>query len=459
VIGGPTCAETLTWWQVRAAGQTGWVAEENNRGRLISPAGARGGWSQPNPLPPSPEIAGGSNSGGGNNQVDSLCEGNYFSTDVQAFRRFVPEDQANGGGQASALSVSNGEFVSLTVFDLTGVLNLNPAVEICAVSSDQFAGAFAVSADGEQITVTPQVTQVNGYATVALPPEALTQPGVWTLSAGGFTISISVPSFTQPTYNFVCCDGANSAYTLLLAGFQPNERVIVLQSEAPLFDDRLNLDNFAVSEVVTDGGGYYLGELNAPFTLGGMTLFVGEQGSYTYRSFFGAGELADLRARVVRAYLGGAPLPPEAPPPSVETGEGLVWSLTALQGSASLTAGFTPDPYVVTVTSGGAVEVASGGYGDGCLGYATSAPSFSLQWSGASNLLQFYFLSDGDTTLIVNDAVGNWWCGDDSNGTLNPLVSIPSPPEGQYDIWVGSYSASEQWTGTLNITELEFNRP
>jgi hypothetical protein len=458
VVGGPTCAETLTWWQVQAAGQTGWVAEENSRGRLVNPTGGEGAWQAPQPLPPSPEIAGASNSGGGNNQVDSLCESNYFGTDVQAFRRVVSADQANGSGQANSLPLTNGEFVTLTEFDLTGVLNMSPVVELCAASVDQLAGAFAVSAAGETIPVEPRVTQNSGYATVALPPQALTQPGTWTLNAGGFNIPVSVPTFTRPTYNFLCCDGSNSSYTLLLGGFQPNERVIIMQTEAPLTDDRLNLNNFVVSEVQTDSAGYYLNDLTTPFSLGGMMLFVGEQGSFTYRSFFGETELADARSRIVNAYLSGAPLPEDVTPVA-NTGNGLDLSLPPQFGSDSLAAGFVPDPYTFSLTSGGAIEVGAGGYGQGCIGYATSAPSFSLHWSGTSGLLQLYFLSEGDTTLIVNDAHGNWWCSDDSNSTVNPLISIASPPEGRYDIWVGSYSAGEQLPGTLYITEIESNHP
>lgn len=459
VVGGPTCAETLTWWQVQAAGQTGWVAEENNRGRLVAPVGnIGGGWQPPRPLPPSPEIAGGSNSSGGNGQVSSLCETNGFDgyeVDMMAFRRVLSEAQSQSNGTSGSRSVENGEFVAFTEFDLRGVLDVTPPLEICASSLNLLNGAQAVSENGTRISITPSLTESNDFSSAPLPPQALTQPGVWTLSAGYYTVSARVPAITQPMYAFVCCDGFHSSYTLLLGGFRSNERVIILQSEAPVFDDRLNLNNFVVSEVRTDGAGYYLGDLTTPFGLSGMMLFVGDQGSFVDRSFRDASELADLRARVTRAYLGGAPLPP----PVVTSGEGLVWSLTPLQGSGSLSAGFWPDPFTQSVTSGGSVDVTAGGYGDACRGFASSAPNFSLQWSGTSGLLQFYFVSSGDTTLIVNDAHGNWWCDDDSGGNLQPLIAIPSPPEGQYDIWVGSFSAGEQWSGTLYVTEIASNRP
>jgi hypothetical protein len=64
----------------------------------------------------------------------------------------------------------------------------------------------------------------------------------------------------------------------------------------------------------------------------------------------------------------------------------------------------------------------------------------------------------GDTTLLINDASGNWHCNDDSSG-LNPMVSINNPPSGQYDIWVGSYRAGENLSSQLFITELRSQTP
>ncbi len=50
---------------------------------------------------------------------------------------------------------------------------------------------------------------------------------------------------------------------------------------------------------------------------------------------------------------------------------------------------------------------------------------------------------------------GSWVCGDDAySGTLNPLVVIDNPPEGQFDIWVGSYYENESVRGQLSLTEL-----
>jgi hypothetical protein len=147
-----------------------------------------------------------------------------------------------------------------------------------------------------------------------------------------------------------------------------------------------------------------------------------------------------------------------SPPPPPATNATLNFSLPPNYGSVSLTSGFSPDPYTVGMSSGGSVDVSY--LGGGCIGFATSAPDFRLQYtSGSFSLIRIYFVGSGDTTLIINDPGGGWHCVDDSFGTLNPTVDFSNPASGQYDIWVGSYSSGTSVGGTLSITELDSNHP
>jgi hypothetical protein len=128
-------------------------------------------------------------------------------------------------------------------------------------------------------------------------------------------------------------------------------------------------------------------------------------------------------------------------------------------GLIELTSGFVPDPTTRQMLSGGTVDTRY--IGGGCRGYATAAPDLSVRYTvqGFSSFLRFYFEGNGDTTLIVNDPTGNWLCGDDSYGTLNPTIDINDPDSGRYDIWVGSYTSGATVSGTLSITELDGNHP
>jgi hypothetical protein len=128
-------------------------------------------------------------------------------------------------------------------------------------------------------------------------------------------------------------------------------------------------------------------------------------------------------------------------------------------GEANLSAGFSPDPYSVGMTSGGNVDVSY--LGSSCAGFATSAPDLRINFGGGgASLLRIYFIgSSGDTTMIVNDPYGNFYCVDDSFGTVNPAIDFNNPAGGSYDIWVGSYASGAFVSGTLYITQNSGNHP
>ena len=121
-------------------------------------------------------------------------------------------------------------------------------------------------------------------------------------------------------------------------------------------------------------------------------------------------------------------------------------------GSVELQAGFAPDPYLSEVVGGGAVDASY--LGGDCVGYAAQAPDVRLVWGGSSHELILFFVADaeGDTSLVVNLPDRTWVCNDDA-GSLDPLIVLENPPEGQYDIWVGSYQPGQSIEGVLGITE------
>ena len=143
------------------------------------------------------------------------------------------------------------------------------------------------------------------------------------------------------------------------------------------------------------------------------------------------------------------------------TGGQLDFSLPPNYGSTTLQAGFTPDPFSVQLTTGGPVDASYLGMaanGLSCWGYVTSAPDYSLTWSGTSSFLRFYVESERDSTLIINAPDGSWYCNDDAFG-LMPALDFTNPPTGRYDIWVGSFSPGGGSAGRLFITELRSNQP
>lgn len=128
-------------------------------------------------------------------------------------------------------------------------------------------------------------------------------------------------------------------------------------------------------------------------------------------------------------------------------------------GRGGLRGGFMPDPFTIGITSGGSLDASTMGLGSGCRGFVTREPDYILDYNSPRAFLRIYFVGNGDTTLVINDAAGRWHCNDDSYGGLNPTVDINRPAGGQYDIWVGSYRAGEHVTGTLHVTELRTRHP
>ena len=58
--------------------------------------------------------------------------------------------------------------------------------------------------------------------------------------------------------------------------------------------------------------------------------------------------------------------------------------------------------------------------------------------------------SASDTTLVVYDPNGNWFCDDDGGPGLNARIQLNSPAAGTYKIWVGAYGGGNS-NATLRI--------
>lgn len=122
-------------------------------------------------------------------------------------------------------------------------------------------------------------------------------------------------------------------------------------------------------------------------------------------------------------------------------------------GVANLNSGFTPDPYVVNVQSGGSINATH--LGGSCAGFVANAPDVRLNFTAGSLPLIISANSSADTTLVVNGPDGRWYCDDDSgNAGMNPMVRFNGPASGQYDIWIGTYGNASLQPAQLHISEL-----
>lgn len=121
-------------------------------------------------------------------------------------------------------------------------------------------------------------------------------------------------------------------------------------------------------------------------------------------------------------------------------------------GSVTLDAGFTPDPYMVSVAAGGPVDASR--LGEGCVGMIPERASFTLNYrAGDQWPLYISAVSDSDAVIAVRAPNGQWSCNDDTNG-LNPAVHFESPRAGRYQIYVGTFGGDESVVAIVQISEV-----
>jgi hypothetical protein len=131
-------------------------------------------------------------------------------------------------------------------------------------------------------------------------------------------------------------------------------------------------------------------------------------------------------------------------------GGAVLWALTALLPGAAAAqqcpdvglngAALTYNPAGDTqqVVAGGNIDLSA------CLdlpgnGFLAEAPDFELTVGAGAGDIQLAVASGCDTTLLVNDAGGQWLFSDDEDGSTSPRLVISGAAEGIYDIWVGTF--------------------
>lgn len=123
-------------------------------------------------------------------------------------------------------------------------------------------------------------------------------------------------------------------------------------------------------------------------------------------------------------------------------------------GETDLLTGF--GTYSVDLVAGGDID-AFAALGGECAGFIADAPDYRIQFEGEVEALEFSVVSGADTTIVVNDPEGAWYCNDDFY-ELDPSVYIEFPYEGQYDVWVGTFDATTA-DATLYIDEYTAAEP
>lgn len=121
-----------------------------------------------------------------------------------------------------------------------------------------------------------------------------------------------------------------------------------------------------------------------------------------------------------------------------------------VQGTFTLTPGFTPTPQTSTGTAGGPFEAST--RSPACRGWIGAVSNHTLNLSQPFTNLRLIVNAPRDTTLVVQLANGTYLCDDDTGEGMNPLVQAAFPA-GLHRVFIGSYQANTQTSYTLAVTE------
>jgi serine protease Do len=142
------------------------------------------------------------------------------------------------------------------------------------------------------------------------------------------------------------------------------------------------------------------------------------------------------------------------PPKAVAGSQQPDWRAEPRFGTLNLNVGFEPDPRTVDVDAGGDRQPA--GLGQDCLGFIDfSRPDVDLNYAPGQGQYPLFIsaVSQADTTLVINDPQGRWFCNDDLDG-VNPGIVFQQPAHGNYNIWVGTLEPGPTQRATLRISEV-----
>ena len=240
ILYGPACADNLTWWLVRYQNQTGWTAEGEGETHWLQPnSGENHAPKQP------PDTLGGTST----SVLYSigLCPSSLDSALLDSLAGDVDTPQVD------YLPFKLGE----------DSLRIEPGV--CA--PDYLAGeVLAFSPFGFEVAPDVEVFDGIGILRATLPDIAYTIPGVWTIAIRGYQLQIEIFAPDRPFMQNLGTD--NGTYSLILGGFAPNERIVIVTSQTTAdavgytpdssemvetFDPMLGIERLTLSpEAITD---------------------------------------------------------------------------------------------------------------------------------------------------------------------------------------------------------------
>jgi hypothetical protein len=206
ILSGPTCADGYTWWMIRFGTIFGWTAEGQDTTHWIQPSTAE---SHAPKQPPG--------SLGGTSVSVLYSFGLCISSDV-----FALNDAFARGTESS---------LSHTETFVLGEDELKVEPGACAPVELQ-NDITVVSPFAVEMPADVEIFGDLGFLRATLPDIAYTIPGLWSLRVRGYLLQIDIQAPSGPFMQglYESASGNPGEYRLILGGFQPGERIVIVTS-------------------------------------------------------------------------------------------------------------------------------------------------------------------------------------------------------------------------------------
>ena len=119
-------------------------------------------------------------------------------------------------------------------------------------------------------------------------------------------------------------------------------------------------------------------------------------------------------------------------------------------------------PLTAQVTAEGDVPLFQFPLTKTCAGLVSAKPSFVFQVAGQPKQVSVFFEGDADATLLVlGSDLKMAECNDDTaaGANTNPLVTMATPADGAYAVFVGRLDPTKPVKGKLMITDVADAKP
>lgn len=288
-------------------------------------------------------------------------------------------------------------------------------------------GSTGPSAPGGSSLANPNEGSPNSnFGTIGIAPNFAPDPTILRGRAGGqteasaFTGNADCKGWIDTRPDHLLSVAADMPLLRILTSSQIDTSLVIRRPDGTFLCD-------------DDGGGDYNALIEAPFSAGTYKLWVGTHGNGLIAEYrIGASAVSSTTVADLGSWI-----------------HGFAEDAQSNFGTVELEAGFRPDPFSIIGLAGGRTNASK--INAKCNGWVSEKPDHVLVAKTPFERMRFLVRGRADTTLIIANEAGEFFCNDDAE-EHHPALAMQLAP-GKYRIWVGAQEEAVGVRYVLGLTE------